>query len=105
MLVGGRRQAWLREAFDGNAGPRVRESLGHMMPGTTPGPGDRGFASARTSGKLRILHLQIACTSRRSSICGRRDRLIHKKVIGRCVSVFWEMFASRSVCLPLLRTL
>src|SRR5260370_34672874 len=105
MLVGGRRQAWLREAFDGNAGSRGREPLGHMMPGTSPGPGGRGFASARTSGKLRILHLQIACTSRGSSICGRHDRLIRKKVIGRCVSVFRERFTSQSVCLRLLRTL
>jgi len=105
MLVGGRRQAWLREAFDGNAGSRVREPLGHMMPGTTLGPGDRGFASARTNGKLRILHPQITCNSGGASICGRCDRLIRKKVIGRCVSVFREMFTSRSVCLRLLRTL
>src|SRR5260370_11956657 len=103
MLVGGRHQAWLREALDGNAGSGVREPLGRMMPGTTPGPDDRGVASARTSGKLRILHPQMTCNSGGASICGRRDRLIRKKVIGRCVSVFRQMFTSRSVCLRLLR--
>lgn len=103
MLVAGRQQARLCEAFNKNAGAREWKPLEHMTLGTPPGPSDRGFVSARASGKLRIERRKIAFTSSGAAVCGRRDRPIRKKVIGHGMSVFRERFAGGSVFLRLLR--
>ncbi len=103
MLVEGRRQARVCEAFGGNARTRESERLGHTTLGTPPGPNDRGFVIAIASVKLQIKHRKIAFTSSGASVCGRRDRPIRKKVIGHGMSVFRESFKRRRVFLCLLR--
>ena len=103
MLVEGRRQARLVEAFDSNAGARESMPLGHMTPGTTPGPSDRGFVSARAAGKLRIERRKIAFNSSGAAVCGRRDRPIRKKVIGHGVPILPKRFTRGRVFLHLRR--
>lgn len=103
MLVEGRRQARYCEAFSGNAGTSVSEGLGHPTPGTRPGPNDRGFVITIASVKLQVKHRKIAFTSSRASICGRRSRLIRKKIIGRGVRIFRETLTRGSVFLHRLR--
>ncbi len=103
MLVEGRRQARYCEAFSGNAGTSEDERLGHPTPGTRPGPNERGFVIAIASVKLQVKHRNIAFTSSGASICGRRSRPIHKKIIGRGVCIFRETLTRGSVFLHLLR--
>jgi hypothetical protein len=103
MLVEGRRQARLCEAFNGNAGAREWKPLGHTTLGTLPVPGDCGHVGGKTSGKLWNEHRKITVTSSGASICGRRDRPIRKKIIGHDMSTFRERFSRGNVLLPLLR--
>ncbi len=88
MLVEGRRQARVCEAFGGNARTRESEWLGHTTLGTPPGPNDRGFVIAIASVKLQIKHRKIAFTSSGASVCGRRDRPIRKNIIGHRMPAF-----------------
>jgi hypothetical protein len=105
MLNGGRRQARLVEAFRWNAWEGEREPPGRVPPSTTPGPGDRCFVSGIASRKLRIGERKKLFTSSRTSICGRRDRPIRKKIIGHGMSVFPERFAGGNAFQHLLRPL
>jgi hypothetical protein len=103
MLVEGKRQARLTEAFFRNARAREWRPLRHMTPGTLPAPGDGGLVSGKPSGKLRIEQLKIAFTSSGASDCGRRDRPIRKKVIGHTRCDLRNALTGRSVFLHLLR--
>ena len=89
----GRRQTQLGEAFVGNAGATDWKPLRLTKADATPRSNDHGLASARTSGDLRVERRKIAFPSSSPSICGRRDRPIHKKIIGRTISVFRDSFS------------
>jgi len=91
------------EAFGGNVGERQWKPAGHTMLDTPPGPSDRGFVIARTTGKLRIEHRKIAFTSSGAAICGRRDRPIRKTIIGHGMSIFRERFTWWRLFLHMLR--
>src|SRR5260370_35109304 len=86
MVVKGRSQARLSEAFFRNVGAREWRPLRHMTLGRLPAPGDGGLVSGKPGGTLRIEQLKIAFTSSGASDCGRRDRPIRKNIIGhsRC---------------------
>jgi hypothetical protein len=100
-----RRQARLVEAFCGNVWKREHKQPGHMTPGETPGPGGRCVVSGLAGSKLRISERKELFTSSRTSICGRRDRPIRKKIIGHGMSVFRERFAGGNIFQHLLRPL
>jgi len=100
---GGRRQAWLGEAFVGNAGATERKPLRHTTADTTPRPNDHGLVSGRTSDELRIERRKIAFPSSRASICVRRDRPIRKKIIGRSIAIFRDSFSGNGGFVNLLR--
>lgn len=85
------------EAFSGNVGAGEFQRLGPAMPGTFPGPGGRGFEDAKAKNKNPVEHRQTAFTSRGASVCGRRDRAIAKKIIGRAMSILGERFKGRGV--------
>jgi hypothetical protein len=104
-LEGRRRQARLEEAFRWDAWQSAYKPLGRMTLSMTPGPGDRCFVSGIACSKLWIPGRKKLFTSSGASICGRRDRPIRKKIIGHCVSVFWERFAGGSVFQRLWRAL
>src|SRR5713101_2683321 len=103
MLVKGRRQARLSEASFKNAGAREWKALGHLTMGTLPVPGDGGLVSGKASGKLWIEQPKIAFTSSGSSVCGRSNRPIRKKVIGHSRSYLRNTLTGQSVFLHLLR--
>ena len=103
MLVEGRRQARLCEAFDRNAGARGWKPLGRMTLGTPPGPSDLVFLSAGTGCKPRMERRKMAFTLSGASVCGRRGRAIRKKIIGHGMSASRERFSRGNVFLPLLR--
>jgi hypothetical protein len=103
MLVEGRCQARLCEAFERNVGAREWKPLGRMTLGTPPGPGDRSFVGARAGCRLRMECRKMAFTSSGASVCGRRDRSIRKKIIGHTMSASGEGFSRGHVLLPLLR--
>src|SRR5260370_29831364 len=103
MLVKGRRQARLSEAFFRNAGARGWKAPRHLTLGTLPVPGDGGLVSGKASGKLWIEQLKIAFTSSGASVCGRRERPILKKVIGHSRSYLRNTLTWRNVFLHWLR--
>lgn len=105
MLAGRRRQAKLDEAFRWNAWERAHKPLEHRALSMTPGPRERCLVSGIVSVKLGINEPKKLFTSSRTSICGRRDRPIRKKIIGHTMSIFPERFACRGVLQHLLRTL
>ncbi len=95
MLVEGRCQARIGKAFSRNAGARASKPLEQTTPGTPPGPRDHGFVSEKATGKLQFEHRKMGFTSRGASVCRRRDRPIHKKIIGRRVSVLRSQLGGR----------
>jgi hypothetical protein len=97
MFRDGRWGARRCEAFSGNVEAGEFQRLGPAMLGTFPGSGPRGFGDAKARNKMRVEQRQIAFTSRGASVCGRRDRAITKKIIGRGMSIFCESFNGRSV--------
>ena len=102
----GRRHARLVEAFCGNAWKREHKPLGHMTLYMTPGRGGRCFVSSVAGSKLWISERKGLFTSSWTSICGRRDCPIRKKIIGHCMSVpLRERFAGGSVFQRLPRAL
>ena len=103
MLVEGRRQARLSEASFKNAGARGWKAPRHLTLGTLPVPGDGGLVSGKSSGKLWIEQLKIAFTSSGSSVCGRSNRPIRKKVIGHTGRYLRNALTGQSVFLHLLR--
>jgi hypothetical protein len=105
MHVEGIGRARLCEAFGANAGAGKWKPLVRTSRGTPSGRGDHRFVSARAGGKLWVEHREIAFTSSRASICGRRDRPIRKKIIGHGMSVFPCRFTGGSVFLNLLGVL
>src|SRR5260370_2180857 len=96
MLVKGRRQARLSEAFFRNAGARGWKAPRHLTLGTLPVPGDGGLVSGKASGKLWIEQLKIAFTSSGASVCGSRERPIRKKVIGHSTSYLRKALTRRN---------
>jgi hypothetical protein len=105
MLVEGRRQARLFEAFNRNAWAREWKPPGRMTLGTPPRPSDWVFVSAKAGCKLQMERRKMAFTSTGASVCGRPDRSIRKKIIGHYMSVSGERFSRENVLLPLLRAL
>jgi len=105
MLVEGRRQARVCEAFSGNAGVMERESQRHTTLGTPPEPNDRGFVIAIASVKLQTKHRKIAFTSSGASVRGRRDRPIRKNIIGHRMPAFRRGRTGASGFLRLRRAL
>ncbi len=101
-LERGRRHARLVEAFCGNAWERGDKPLGRMTVNMTPGPGGRCFVSGLAGSKLRISERKELFTSSRTSICGRRDRPIRKKIIGHGMPVLRERFTDGRVFQRLL---
>src|SRR5260370_42370557 len=102
MLVEGRRQARLCEAFDRNAGERGWKPLGRMTLGTPPGPSDLIFLSAGTGCKPRMERRKMAFTLSGASVCGRRGRAIREKIIGHGMPSSREGFSRRNGLLHLL---
>jgi hypothetical protein len=85
------------EACSWDAGAGEFLGLGPAMLGTSAGPGVRGIGDAKAKSKILVEHLQIAFTSCGASVCGRGDRTITKKSIGRGMSILRESFNGRSV--------
>ena len=94
-----RRLARLGEASVENAGARWRQAKWCGAQGTVPRSGGSGLVSATTDAKQRSGHQKIGSTSSGTSIYGRRDRPIRKKIIGHGMSVFRSRFHAGNVLL------
>src|SRR5216684_2396674 len=94
MVVEESGQTRFCEACDRDAGAGEFIRSGRGMPRTLPGPNDCRSASARAGGKPWIEYRKIDFTSRKTSVCGRRDRPIRKNIIGHGMSIFGKSFRS-----------
>src|SRR5260370_32017988 len=103
MVVVETGQTRFREACDRDAGAGEFIRSGRGMPRTLLGPNDCRSASARAGGKPWIEHRKIDFTSRKASVCGRRDRPIRKNIIGHGMSVLPWRFSGGTVFRRLLR--
>src|SRR4029077_18792940 len=96
----GRGLTRLGEASEENAGARELQAKRRAAHGAVPGRGGRMIASATSGGKQRFEHHETRFNSSGTSICGRRDGPIRKKIIGHgMMSVFWKRFNAGNVLL------
>ena len=103
MLVEGRRQARLFEAFDRNAWAIEWKPPGRMTLDTPPGPSDRVFVGAKAGCKVQMERRKMAFTSSGASVCGQCDRSIRKEIIGHGMSASRKRSSRGNLLLPLLR--
>lgn len=102
MVVQGTGKIRFREAFAGNAGVGELKAAGRTLFGTPPELSERYFVSGRVDGKLAVAHSKVPFTSCGTSVCGRRYGPVHKKIIGRGMSVVPYRFRWRNVLARLL---
>ncbi len=100
MLVEGRRQARFCEAFEVNAWAREREQFECVTIGTPPAARAGSIESGAAITKLVLKDRKATRTLSRAAICGRRNRSIREKIIGRGIRVLrrWLVGGSDFLC-------
>src|SRR5260370_23624922 len=96
MLVERKREARLREAFEGSAGARELEQIERVTMGTPPVPEPGRIGSGTAISKLQIKGWKVTGALGRAAVCGRRNRPIRKKIIGRGMRVLRRRLAEGS---------
>lgn len=96
MLVERERQARFCEAFEGNTEAGEQEQLERVTMGTPPGAWVGGIGSDATTGNLQVEGWKAIRALGRAAVCGRRNRPIREKIIGRGMRILRRRLAEGS---------